>query len=160
MKYLTLITLLLIATSAYADLWDNCTAHGGTIITANSYGDDKSGGLCNAPSDPNLTKNCNGKRFCRGANKVNWWSAFTWCESIGGQLTSFEHICPGVQTIANNVTGACPNAKGISSDWCWTSTGWKTNYALNVNLASGAVYDWGSSGRSRLSTYFALCEEK
>ena len=110
MKYLTLIALALAATTAQADFWDNCTAYGGTIITANSYSNDK-GGLCNDPNNPELTNNCNGKQFCKSGKGMNWWSAFTWCEAIGGKLASFSSICPGIQTIPNKVTGACPNAK-------------------------------------------------
>ena len=146
------------ATSAQADFWDNCTAYGGTIITANSYGNDKSGGLCNDPSNPELTNNCNGKRFCLNSNTTNWWSAFAWCESIGGRLASFESICPGVQTNPNNTTGACPNAKGTGNRGAWTKTGWKNTNAFAVNLSSGAVFD---GYRDPYNGYWqrALCEE-
>ena len=135
MKYLTLIALVFTAPLAQADFWDNCTAYGGTIIQANKYGADQ-GGLCNNPSDPNLTNNCNGKRFCRGNNGMTWWSAFTWCEAIGGQLTSFENLCPGTQIINS---GTCPNMKGSSSGHGWTSQGWGQDTALILNFATGGI---------------------
>ena len=153
MKYLTLIALALAATTTQADFWDNCTAYGGTIITANSYGNDK-GGLCNDPNDSTKTNNCNGQEFCRGGNKTKWWPAFTWCESIGGRLASFEHMCPGNQTINSDT---CANVKGIDSGWGWTSTGWGADTALHVNLSSGAVNS--ISNRTDGNFYVPVCEK-
>jgi len=154
-KFGILLLSLCIATPALADLWTNCTNAGGNIITANSYSNDK-GGLCNDPSDSTKTTNCNGKRFCMGGNKINWWSAFTWCESIGGKLASFEHVCPGVQTQPNNVAGACPNAKGIGSGWVWVTMGWQSKGALDVNFANGAI---DLDDRTKLGYMSAVCEE-
>ena len=154
MKYLTLITLVL-ATTAQADFWDNCTAYGGTIITANKYGADQ-GGLCNNPSNPDLTNNCNGKRFCVGP-KMNWWSAFTWCEAIGGKLASFANACPGAQT---NSSGTCANLKGTESNWIWIGTGWLEDRALRVLLSTGTIYQDTNRDTTRTkSTNRAFCEE-
>ena len=160
MKYLTLVTLALVAGTAQADFWDNCTAYGGTIITANSYGNDK-GGLCNDPNDTTKTNNCNGKRFCVGSMKMNWWSAFTWCESIGGKLAGFESACPGVQTQPSTETGACPNFKGIGNyTWNWLNSGWERDKAFYVNPSSGALLISGSSRYRNTGNYIqALCEE-
>ena len=161
MKYLTLMTLALAATTAQADFWDNCTAYGGTIITANSYGNDK-GGLCNDPNNPELTNNCNGKRFCAYIKWMNWWSAFTWCEAIGGKLASFTNVCPGVQIMSNNTTGACPNAKGIgSNNFFWTNTGSGSGSAFLVNLSTGAIPAHNRNGSGTNGSYCnPLCEEK
>ena len=89
---------------------------------------------------------------------MNWWSGFTWCEAIGGRLVSFASICPGVQTAPNNVTGACPNIKGISSDWVLTAMGWKTHQVLYVNLSSGGI-TYSTSNTTRANTHNAVCEE-
>ncbi|MBP5344535.1 MAG: hypothetical protein J6Y85_05640 [Alphaproteobacteria bacterium] len=149
MKKLSLIALILMTGVAQADFWSNCTTYGGTIITANKYGDDK-GGLCNDPNDPNLTNNCNGKKFCVGENKMNWWSAFTWCEAIGGQLASFEHMCPGTQAIDNS---PCPNLKGVTLK-IWTSKGKGTDrgFALWSNADVG-------DERRHAVTVKTICEE-
>jgi len=157
-KFGILLLSLCIATPALADFWTNCTNFGGTIIQANSYGNDK-GGLCNDPNDPNLSNNCNGQRFCKNGTRMNWWSARTWCESIGGKLASFENVCPGVGMRPNNVTGACPNAKGISSGWVYTSMGWSTQCALHVQSGSGAVAGCDYSHNRTNSDAFPLCEE-
>ena len=81
-KFGILLLSLCIATPALADFWSNCTNNGGTIITANSYGNDK-GGLCNDPSNSDLSQNCNGKRFCMNAYYISIWNNLTWCDAIG-----------------------------------------------------------------------------
>ena len=162
MKKLLLTTLVLVAGIAQADFWDNCTAYGGTIITANSYGNDK-GGLCNDPSDTNLTNNCNGKRFCLGGNKMNW-SAFTWCESIGGQLASFESVCPGIQLRENDTQGACPNLTKVSDTdkiYGWNATKLpNSNSVGRINIKTGNIR---SNNVDKLSDSkgdnYAFCEE-
>ena len=156
-KNFTLIALTLISGSVRADFWDNCTAYGGTIITANSYGNDKSGGLCHDPNNPELTNNCNGMRFCQGPT-MNWWSSFTWCESIGGKLVSFEHLCPGTQTAGGQ---SCPNVKGISNaSRGRTSNGWGTNATLIVQFWNGVTANDNGYGGRNLSWPNTLCEEK
>ena len=155
MKKYLLAALILISQQALADFATNCTNNGGTIITANSYGNDK-GGLCNDPNNPNLTNNCNGKRFCKGGNTMNWWSSFTWCEAIGGHLASFATVCPGAQT---HTSGNCPNVKGINSGLGRTSTGWQGNATFYVNLASGAYEANDSYGLRSYTFPYPLCEE-
>ena len=154
MKYLTLIILALMATSAQADFWDNCTAYGGTIITANSYGNDK-GGLCNDPSNPDLTNNCNGKRFCQHhvGMGASWWSCFTWCESIGGKFASLDSLCPNSQT-APNVP--CPNWKNKGGYWNYTSMGWGNDKALIVKFGEGVT---STENRSTGYDRPCVCEE-
>ncbi|MBP5343808.1 MAG: hypothetical protein J6Y85_01870 [Alphaproteobacteria bacterium] len=162
MKKYLLLTALFLTTTAQADFWSNCTTYGGTIITANKYGDDK-GGLCNDPNDPNLTNNCNGKRFCRGGNPMNWWSAFTWCEAIGGKLASFESMCPGTQALGNAV---CPNLKVVLDTTAWTALGRGTDQAWSIT-SSGLVLWYGTGRTSKRDDDptnkkggWALCEEK
>ena len=150
MKKYLLAALILISQSAVADFATNCTNNGGTMITANSYGNDK-GGQCNDPNDSNLTNNCNGKRFCRSGKQMNWWSAFTWCEAIGGQQASFASMCPGTQTVDG---ASCSNLKGVITH-AWTSTGKWTNRVYSL---------WSNAGvgdNTRNSTdHWAVCEAK
>ena len=162
MKKLLLTTLILAAGIAQANFWDNCTAYGGTIITANSYSNDK-GGYCNDPNDSTKTNNCNGKRFCVGGNVMNWWSAFTWCEAIGGKLARFESVCPGVQALHQDVSGACPNftkvakLSGLASGGIgWTDLGISNTNALTVFLQWGNIK---SMSRADKTYHVPFCEE-
>jgi len=157
-KIFTLIALTLISGSVRADFWDNCTAYGGTIITANKYGDDK-GGLCNDPNDSTKTNNCNGKKFCRSAKGMNWWSTFVWCEAIGGKTADFAAMCPGVQIKSNNTQGACPNLVSVGSGSVWCGTGWDKHTAFAMSLSSGGINDYHNSGYGRTHAYYAFCEE-
>ena len=167
MKKYLLLTALVLATTAQADFWSNCTTYGGTIITANKYGADK-GGYCNDPNDTNLTNNCNGKRFCIGGKKMNWWSAFTWCEAIGGKLASFTSMCPNTQAISSNTTdGECPNLTKVAGNiWAMSSMGWDDSHNLHINLSNGRLSKGaGSAATTRAYSGNTLailpfCEEK
>ncbi len=148
MKNITLfVAALIFVVPTYAKWGTNCTSNGGTIIKANEYGTkdgenlDK-GGLCNDPSDPNLTNNCNGMEFCLSNKDMNWWSAFTWCESVGGHLVSFERLCPGTPMVENRTNGACANIVGIGGGmypYAWTATGWGTQQVLHPFIGGGIV---------------------
>ena len=142
MKKYLLLTALVLATTAQADFWDNCTAYGGTIITANSYGNDK-GGDCNDPNDTTKTNNCNGMRFCMGSKGMNWWSAFTWCEAIGGKLASFSSACPGTQNYSSYTTRVCGNViKIIDGDHMptWVNIGPSTTNGHLIKLFVAPTY--------------------
>ena len=163
MKYLTLIILALVASTAQTDFWDNCTAYGGTIITANSYGNDK-GGLCNDPNDTTLSNNCNGKKFCASGKTMNWWSAFTWCTSIGGQLTSFESACPGEQMRNDwSYAGICANLVGTAlPKRGWTNTGYDATHSMIVQGGIVAYSDYAGGHRHHQGNEYgnvALCEQ-
>ena len=93
---------------------------------------------------------------------MNWWSAFTWCESIGGKFISFSDLCPDTPTQHNMTNGACPNVTGIAGNFFgWTRTGWGTNSTLAANFSSGKVSTWDFVG-GRTDTgngHRAICEE-
>ena len=88
---------------------------------------------------------------------MNWWSAFTWCESIGGQEANFLSLCPGTQALNNQPAGACPNVKGLNlQNGHFTNMGWGKERALFV-LSNGSVTDL--LARSTGAGY-PICEEK
>ena len=134
-KFGILLLSLCIATPALADLWTNCTNNGGTMITANSYGNDK-GGYCNDSNDSSVTNNCNGKRFCVSGNAMNWWSTFTWCEAVGGHIVSFESACPNTQALYYTAAGFCANLTGALNAGVWG----------NILTASGVPYTFQPNG--------------
>ncbi|MBP5344123.1 MAG: hypothetical protein J6Y85_03535 [Alphaproteobacteria bacterium] len=159
MKKLSLIALVLIAGVAQADFWSNCTAYGGTIITANKYGADK-GGYCNDPNDTNLTNNCNGQKFCLGGKGMNWWSAFTWCESIGGKQASLSNMCPGAPQVSDyDHPNACPNLLKAINVRVWTAQGTGQNRAFQVHW-NNSIYDGGGHTNRDSREFYPLCEEK
>ena len=156
-KFGILLLSLCMATPALADFATNCTNFGGTIITANSYGNDK-GGYCNDPNDSNLPNNCNGKQFCLRNTATNWWSAFTWCDVVGGHLASFYSMCPNTKTNTDSTKGTCANLTSVGTRNAWTSMGWGKDHALYVVLTDGTI---GRSYNYRTDNmrYAAFCEE-
>ena len=108
------------------------TCNGGSIITAKD-----------------------GTTFCKSNQKMNWWSAFTWCESQGRKLANLSKMCPNVSQVPRNEDGDCPNLQGKGDVWVWSSLAYDEKYALGVNLSSGAI-----SYGSRVADYYpyALCE--
>ena len=123
----------------------NAACVGGIEIKANTVADNPNG---------NCTETtCNGHTFCKSNGTMNWWSAFNWCASNGRKLANFSTMCPGVQTAANNDTGACPNLQSVGGNhYAWSSLAYGGNNANTVILSSGAV-----NGYNR-SYYYAFCE--
>ena len=136
-----LMCVFAVATSVIAE---TCEGHGGTLITAHVATDTG----CDS-------KTCNGKTFCKSDKAMNWWSAFTWCESQGRTLAEFSSMCPGVSQAPAGTTGDCPNLQGKGDNqWVWSSLAYGSDNAVVVNLSSGAVNANTRYGSSRC----ALCE--
>ena len=117
-----------LATSAMAA---EPTCNGGSIVTAN-----------------------NGTTFCKSDKGMNWWSAFTWCESQGRKLADFATMCPGVSQIAEGAAGQCSNLQNVGSFCVWSSLASGKGYAFSV-CSDGAVYD---NNRTVSNYVNALCE--
>ena len=95
-----------------------------------------------------------GTKFCKSNKTMNWWSAFTWCESQNRKLADFSKMCPGVSQASTNTEGDCPNLQGVENFCAWSSLASTSGLAFAVCLSSGAV---GHDGRHR-DYYYALCE--
>ena len=91
---------------------------------------------------------------------MNWWSAFTWCESQGRKLADFATMCPGVPQIPSDREGDCPNLQGIGDGPVWSSLAYDNYNAIYVMLSSGAVkYALRNHNSSATyAHYYALCE--
>ena len=150
-KYIGLLILSMLSMYAYAGTtitWNQagCESVGGVWVKANSATDTDKG--CDSA-------HCNAKEFCRSPKKMNWWSAFAWCESIGAKLVDLESACPNA--ITNNFF--CANLNGMS-DKVFTNTPY--NYA-----GSGQIYcvysngsmTHGANGQTK-DSFCALCEQK
>ena len=101
----------------------------------------------------------NGHVYCSSNNKMNWWSAATWCEAQGRHLASMEELCPDTGEGLNNAwdgsTGnKCANLTGVGSGQGWSSLAEGTSGAFNVGLQAGHV---GTSSRTRTDGNVAYC---
>ena len=134
----------------------------GTTITWNQQGCESVGGVWEQANSPNDTdkgcdsNHCNSRGFCRSPVKMNWWSAFAWCESIGAKLVDLEHACPNA--ITNNFF--CPNLNGISGQIF-------TNTPHSIGASMIQLYCVFADGNmthgtncSQKASFHALCEQK
>ena len=144
------IALIIMVIAKNVGAYTSCV--GGTPITRNQYNASEAPSTCTVTMCPD-----NAKTFCKSIKTMNWWSAFNWCKANGGTLASFNSMCPGAETVHNNVEGACPALQktGEVSQWVWSSLGRGTSDAFVVNLSTGAVF--GTEARFRDYRY-ALCE--
>ena len=95
-KYIGLIILYCIANTPARAIaaWteSNCSNKGGIIRT---IGD---------------------KTFCSSTNTMNWWSAYSWCQAIGGRMPSIWELCPEVGITQGG------NCGRTYTGWAWSST--------------------------------------
>jgi len=122
---------------------------GGTIITANSYANDK-GGYCDVAQG-----NCNGETFCVSTDNdglLNWWSAHLWCQANGGTLARFHNVCPGTNYANNNNRGTCANLTATMDPASQNSV-WVLEASYVPNALKGSVSSANKAGRLK-----AICE--
>ena len=150
-KYIGLLLLGIVSVNVQAGTtitWNKagCESVGGIWIQANKATDTDKG--CDAD-------HCNEMTFCESKTKMNWWSAFAWCESIGAKLVDLNHACPN----------------GFSSKRCvnLTSCGvvghtWTTlkdgSYIQAITDGGYGIQAWWRSEPTNGEDFYALCEQK
>ena len=109
---------------------------------------------CTEANNGVLFQGVNGTYYCVSTNSMNWWSAFSWCKGVGGELASLDQACPG--------TGfsSCTNLKERQDIVTGTQSGWLSNpyissNAYRVQFASGTVDP--NANRSNGNGQHALC---
>ena len=99
-------------------------------------------------TDPDCdSAHCNGINFCGSPVKVSWFSALTWCKSIGHKLASFDSMCPGNLVINGSI---CQNLKGIEPtsrsgpyNFYWSTLTTSNSNAWGVMLKNGIMSNSG-----------------
>ena len=126
---LLMLMSICISTSAFARL-ERCTAENGGLLFEGE----------------------NGQSYCLSRRTMNWWSAFSWCKGVGGELATIDEACPS--------TGyaVCTNIKGkqtvITSGYAWLTVPASTtsSYLVSLSSSSGAI-----TTATRATAYYALC---
>ena len=98
-----------------------------------------------------MIKGVDNQKYCKSGTRMNWWSAFAWCEAAGGTLIPLER-CNGKNGTLTG-TSQCPNFDGKSTGNCWTTSVPNSSQVYLIN--SGAV---NNTSNHRTNTTFALCE--
>ncbi|MGN1091894.1 MAG: hypothetical protein ACI4RJ_05350 [Alphaproteobacteria bacterium] len=125
---LAILMAMMMATTAYARL-EKCTSGNGGVLFQGE----------------------NGQSYCISRRQVNWWSAFSWCKSVGGELVNIDDACPdtGFDT-CTNIAGKQTKVTGSA----WLATPNSSNSAYIVSASTGYInVNYGP----RNVTYYALC---
>ena len=73
------------------------------------------------------------KNFCVSTFRMNWWSAFNWCESQGGHLPSVQEVCNVSTPTSSNIwLYGCKYGNSALVD-AWLSTAHGTTQAGYFN---------------------------
>ena len=118
-----------------------------------------------------VVKEANNITFCKSGQVMNWLSAYTWCEAIGGKLAEQSSVCPNgncsgfvgkfyqandenygyINTLSNGRGGRVRMDKTASSNTV------AANRPVGYDLpgAKSNEYD-----KRAITNIFALCESK
>ena len=134
-KYIGLTALVfMFTTQVYAyPVWESteCNdAKGGTIVTVG------------------------GDSFCKANSTMKWWSAYAWCDAMGGRMPTILELCPDAPSLTEEVS--CGRSYPTSTPNVHSSTpsGSQTVWAL------GWYGTKISSNGSRSSSYTFYCLKK
>ena len=126
-KHIKLTMLyLVITTPAFAvTTWteENCTNKGGQIVTVG------------------------GTTFCKSTSSMNWWSAYSWCQAMGGYMPSIKELCPNADLI---YAAPCGRSYGVN---LWASTPMPENKVTAIGWQGTAI----SNQSVRTESLFAVC---
>ena len=118
-KYLVFFGILIISIPSFSQdstFADICTKSYGKIVVAN-----------------------NGQEYCMSKNKMNWWTALGWCQTMGRTHIRYPLDC---NCFGDNcpLSGAqCPNFLGVIYD-CWTATRYNSENSYRIGLNGGMIY--------------------
>ena len=101
------------------------------------------------PEVGTLFKGKNAGVFCLSKIQMTWWSAFSWCEAIGGKLPTWKEACPGYTG-----NGFCENVQADrETGWIASPVNENQSYAFNKH----GQFITTDRGYNRI---YALCMEK
>ncbi len=94
----------------------------------------------------------NGHEYCRSNLRMNWWSAYAWCEANGRHMASMYEICPDWD--GSTGENKCTNYNSQLKSGLWTSTPYQADKAFKITEWRKSV---GLDNRTDSSNYYALC---
>jgi len=85
-------------------------------------------------------------RYCAGVVGLNWWSAFAWCDAIGGTLVDATDDCACEECTTQGSASLClnlPLKKSASGYWTRNENARDPGYAYDINPYFGNVNKTG-----------------
>lgn len=77
--------------------------------------------------------------ICRSSNRMNWWSAYTWCEAQGLKLASVYDVCPSWDGSFGDSGNRCGKTYSTDDNQGWTSTAYSSDRAFAIQTSRGTV---------------------
>ena len=96
------------------------------------------------------------KNFCISTFRMNWWSAFNWCEAQGGHFASFQEICNmATPTSSSTYAYGCKTIGDSNIVNAWMSTAVDKTRAGYFDHFTGTVLRYAIANRTTLLN--AMC---
>lgn len=99
-----------------------------------------------------LVQDHDGNNYCVSQVKMNWFSAFSWCETIGGQLPTLEDCnckkCSSTAAMCDNLDPV----SGAGGNVVWTSQNAGSDKVWTIARPAGRRID------SKTSRFSAVCK--
>ena len=95
-----------------------------------------------------------GVTYCESRIRMNWWSAFAWCEGANMTLVSLDDCI----VADGSGTTPCPNFDHTGSGSVWTSSVPNSTEAYRIELSTGILNNNSNSNGTRISNNYALCK--
>ncbi len=106
-------------------------------------------GECPAGVGVPLTGNDGVSKYCMSKVSMNWWSAFAWCKSVGGEVIDITVDC--VKEGLDESEVACPNLKGVGYRF-WTRNVPSKDGAYTIDVPVENPRSW-----DRLGDQYVVC---
>ncbi len=122
---------------------------------------------------PNMVSACggieikgkSGADYCLCYHNMNWYSAYTWCQTQGMNLIDLETVCGSTSTtcseliLSESEKNHILESVGKVAD-VWTNTSYSDQFAYFTNLSSGKTLSGYSHYRDNRHNYpvYALCQ--
>ena len=99
-------------------------------------------------------KTNNGTVYCMSKNRMNWWTALGWCQTIGKRMFHYPDDCFCIGDTCPTTGTQCPNLKGLGGMiGIWSDTPKEASSAYAIALNSGNFDGYAN----RDFNHFALC---
>ena len=112
-----------------------------------------SGALAASCEGGTLQTGENGHVYCQSNSKMNWWSAYTWCEAQGRHLATMYEMCP--EWDGSTGYNKCNQSSFSNNEYNWTATASGTKNAFIFD--KGTVLNDSRAIRQSNAYCRALC---
>lgn len=95
-------------------------------------------------------KGTSGADYCLSNDRMNWYSAYTWCEAQGLNMLDLSVVC-------KTISGPCNELKSSIDGFypAWTNMSFSSKNAEIIDIATGHINQ--GQGYARTTGFYAIC---